>query len=113
MQLLSYQRNNIASILIMIFCFVLFLIVDTNEKSKNYESICIQSNSSAKELVYFDTYLLHDKKVYPVYGEKRDGCLILFSLYAHDYNGDGIKDRGSEYAEFVEDTYNPCCVTGE
>lgn len=108
---LLFLKNDLFYFLLIVMLLVLPAFLSCNEEV-NYESICIVASSSGKETLT-DYGVIHGGEYYPLFGDRREGCLIIFSYYAHDLDGDGIKDRGAEYARFVDDDYDHCCVTGQ
>lgn len=77
---------------------------------KPRESICIMSNSSAKETVVFNA-VIHDGKIFPLVGDSRTGCLLLHDISTWDANGDG-KLEPKLWGHYVPDAYNHCCTGG-
>jgi uncharacterized protein YcfL len=100
---------------IMMF-FVIVLVLTSCRSNEpidlsDYESICIMKESSAKETVIMDA-VWHDGRVFPLEGSKRDGCLLLHDQYMFDLDGDGVRDKGRVFGEFVEDSRDHCCTLG-
>ena len=79
----------------------------------NYETICVPADSSEKEKVVFNSVILHDFQVYPLLSDKKEGCLLLHDWY--DKGSAKYRDgwKVFPFAQFVNDNYDHCCVTGQ
>jgi hypothetical protein len=79
----------------------------------NRETICICSEKSPDEIIIFNQLIIHNGRVFPLDGEKRSGCLMLYDFA----DAGSAKYRSwwqfAPFARFVEDDYDHCCRTGQ
>jgi len=96
-------------ILFFIMTLVILVVILHDSEAVIRETVCIPRGE--KELVVFDIAVIHDGKVFPLRGEKRDGCLLLHDINTWDADDNGILEP-FKWGQFVEPSYDHCCTGG-
>lgn len=97
----------------LLIVLMFLVLVSQAVNNTNLETICIPANSSAREKIVLDRFILYEYQVFPVLNDRSGDCLLL-----HDwYDSGSAKYREGwqffPFAQFVNDNYDHCCVTGQ
>ena len=110
--------------LFVVGTLVFYYVSIPTPNEKRWETYCYPNGELAdvKTIVEYGGYDLNiltletgQKGFWYLKGEIKtepSSCLLMNHWYTQDFDGDGIKDKGFPFAEYIEDSENHCCTRG-
>jgi hypothetical protein len=102
-------KPKVLVVIALLVVIVIFSTAVNHPKTVIRETVCIPDGK--KERLVLNLAVMHDGKFFPLYGEKRDGCLLLHDIDTWDADDDGILEP-FKWGQFVDPAYNHCCTGG-